>query len=134
MNELEEAPDKWAKREHHAGKGFIRDGIIDFTRWSKAQRRILLLLKEVYGEGTDWDLRETIREKWQGPKNNIWWNAGYWCYATQNSEPFTPGFPSNDGARMALLSSGAVISKKATVNQARLTKTFRIMRNATAIF
>ena len=116
VNALEEVLDKWAQREHHADKGFIRDGIIDPARWRKAPRKVLLLLKEGYGEGEDWDLRELIREQWQRPKGNVWWKAAYWCYAAQNAVPRIPAFPSLDDDRKALiealLSAGAVNIKK----------------------
>jgi len=51
MQELENLLDVWAARKHHLGKGFIRDGIIDLNRWGNASRKVLLLLKEAYGEG-----------------------------------------------------------------------------------
>jgi hypothetical protein len=118
MKALEEVLEQWARREHHAGKGFIQDGIIDPARWSKARLEVLLLLKEAYGEGTDWDLRDAIREQWKGPKYNIWWNAACWCYAAQNPVPGIPAFPSLDAARTAaieaLLSAGAVNIKKSS--------------------
>jgi hypothetical protein len=117
-NSHEALLDEWAKRDHHVGKGFIRDGIIDPARWPNANLKILLLLKEAYGEGVDWDLREAIREEWQGPKYNIWWNAAYWCYAAQNAVPSIPAFPSQDDARAAsveaLLSSSAINIKKSS--------------------
>src|SRR2546425_11409725 len=94
---LDELLSSWSVREHHRGKGFISDGIIDPTRWAGARRKVLLLLKEAYGEpesADDWDLRDVIREEWQGPKYKIWWTAASWCYAALNLVPQIPAFPS----------------------------------------
>jgi hypothetical protein len=106
----------WAEREHHRGKGFIRDGIIDAARWAGARRRVLLLLKEAYGElrgSGDWDLCKVIREEWQGPKHKIWHTAAYWCYAAQNTVPQLPIFPpSREAAADALLRAAFVEIKK----------------------
>lgn len=41
--------ERWQELEPYQN-GFIRDGIIDPSRWQKAPRRVCFLLKEAYGE------------------------------------------------------------------------------------
>lgn len=79
---------EWSSLNHHKGKGFVSDGIIDKNRWEKTERKILFILKEAYSDPTDpedFDLCELIRDKWQGPKHPIWWNLSYWAYGIHNS-------------------------------------------------
>ncbi len=71
----EELLEKWACRPHHSKKTFIKDGIIDNTRWFNAKRKVLFMLKEAYGDKDSeesYDLRAKIREEWRGPKYNLW--------------------------------------------------------------
>jgi hypothetical protein len=109
---------EWRDLEHHVGKGFILDGIIDPIRWSAASRRVLLLLKEAYDEPgvtEGYDLRTVIRDRWKGPKYNIWWKAAYWCFGAHANDGF-PEMPADDaaysGASEALLSSAIANVKK----------------------
>ena len=77
---------KWQGREPHTTATFISDGPIDPNRWSRAERRVLFLAKEAYGEmgpGKTWDLPELVREEWKGPKYKFWWTLGYWAYGIQ---------------------------------------------------
>lgn len=118
MDAHNELLDRWSAEENHVGKGFIRDGIIDPIRWESSSCKVLLLLKEAYDtpDKTDgFDLCELIRDKWQGPKNNIWWNAAYWCLAAQSLD-VPPPLPSDQegyaAATNALLTSSIVNIKK----------------------
>ncbi|MGA2226091.1 MAG: hypothetical protein ABSH41_16770 [Syntrophobacteraceae bacterium] len=112
--------DTWANMPRHIGKCFIRDGIIDPSRWFRAPRKILFILREAYGEPDDtegWDLREVIREEWQGPKGKVWWTVSYWAYGILTATPHQlPPFPSDDvaynAAKEALLSTAAINIKK----------------------
>lgn len=110
----------WAASPRHSGQCFIRDGIIDADRWSRAPRKLLFVLREAYGDATDtegWDLRVAIREEWDGPKYKIWWTVAYWAYALHRaSADRLPPLPVDDSAfaaaREALLSSAAINIKK----------------------
>jgi hypothetical protein len=112
--------DKWASLARHQGKCFIRDGIIDSGRWSQAQRKVLFILREAHGEADDivgWDLREVIRNEWEGPKYKIWWTIAYWAYGILRASPdHFPPMPDDDiafeAAREALLSTAAINIKK----------------------
>ena len=78
--------DRWGKFPLHADKTFVRDGPIDWKKWSSVSRRVLFLGKEAYGEaqtGKSWDLPALVREEWRGPKYKFWWTLGYWAYGIQ---------------------------------------------------
>jgi hypothetical protein len=118
MDAHDELLNRWSAESRHVGKGFIRDGIIDPDRWAACPRKVLLLLKEAYeseAEKKGYDLCKLIRDEWEGPKHNIWWNASYWCLAAQSIE-FPPPLPSDDkgyvDATKALLASSVVNVKK----------------------
>lgn len=120
MDAHNELLDRWSAEENHVGKGFIRDGIIDPIRWESSSCKVLLLLKEAYDapdKTEGFDLCELLRDKWQGPKNNIWWNAAYWCHAAQSLD-CPPPLPSDDAsynaAKNALLASSIVNIKKSS--------------------
>src|SRR3981081_4586709 len=115
MDRLDTLLSEWAERQHHRRKGFIGDGIIDASRWAGARRKVVLLLKEAYGEhrgSGDWDLCKVIREEWKGPKYPIWWQAAYWCYAAQNTVPRIPELPERETATDALCQAAFVNIKK----------------------
>lgn len=106
---------EWSNREHHRGKGFIRDGIIDEIRWFRTHQKVLLLLKEAYGEHEGelkWDLCKLIREEWKGPKHHIWHQAASWCYAAQNIKSNDKRFPTKEEAADALLQAAFINIKK----------------------
>lgn len=106
---------RWSEKVIHKEKGFIEDGIIDTTRWQKANRKVILLLKEAYdGYG---NLCQLIRDEWKGPKYKIWWTASYWLYALQKiTANYIPPFPKEqkefDECREYLLSSAIINIKK----------------------
>jgi len=115
MDAHEELLTEWSQRKHHQGHCFIKDGIIDSTRWKSASPRVLFLLKEARHEGSSWDLREFIRES--GPKSPTFWNAAYWCYAIHHiALGQVPRFPiekqSKDEAAELFRSSAVVNIKK----------------------
>lgn len=86
---------RWKAKGLHEGKDFIEDGIIEANRWEVADRKILLLLKEAYGDYGD--LCSRIRDKWDGPKYKVWRTASYWLYALQKMSGKTiPSFPNGD--------------------------------------
>lgn len=81
--------DEWSSLSHHKGKGFIRDGIIDYNKWTKSNRKVLFILKEAYSNSStpeDFDLCELIRDEWCGAKYNVWWNVAYWAYGIHHSD------------------------------------------------
>src|SRR5690606_18341089 len=48
---------EWKQRPLHKDAVFIKDGIINIDKWlAPGNKEILLLLKEAYGEDSDWDL------------------------------------------------------------------------------
>lgn len=78
--------DSWSKYPLHADRAFVRDGPIDWKKWSKVSCRVLFLAKEAYGEsefGRSWDLSRLVREEWKGPRYKFWWTLGYWAYGIQ---------------------------------------------------
>jgi hypothetical protein len=87
----------WRRRHLEKGfDGFIKDGIIDPSRWSTAKTKILFLLKESYDGPKDLrvEIRETGFAKWQ-----IWRKCAYWCYACHHVFLDTlPPFPDHDPA------------------------------------
>lgn len=105
---------RWRLEPHHQGQHFIEDGIIDVERWVRAERKVMLLLKEAYGDYND--LRWLIRDEWKGPKYKMWWTASYWIYALQKmSGRETPPFPKDQsqfGQCAEYLLSAAVVNIK----------------------
>jgi len=106
---------RWSKRYLHKNNIFIQDGIIDISRWQKSKRKILILLKEAYGDIGD--LCSLIRDEWEGPKYKLWWSTSYWLYALQKiSANSTPPFPTKqeqfDECSEFLLSASVVNIKK----------------------
>jgi hypothetical protein len=51
---------KWKQLDHHKNKGFVSDGIVDFDEWEKADQKILVVLKEAYGDKKQWKLTDLI--------------------------------------------------------------------------
>jgi hypothetical protein len=108
--------ERLSRQEHHRGKCFIKDGIIDPRRWKLASPKVLLLLKEARHEGTaKWDYRSYLR-KWND-KNSTLRNAAYWCYAIHRLfRGDLPSLPSKSdeyvNAIEALRSSAIVNLKK----------------------
>jgi len=111
--------EEWSKRDLHARQCFIKDGIIDPVRWQSASPKVLILLKEAYddpGETEGWDLRQLIREG-DGPNDNTFWSAAYWCYAAHGlvRGPLPPQPTKNQDyveARESFLSSAILNIKK----------------------
>jgi hypothetical protein len=111
----EDLMNRWKAKDLHKGKEFIEDGIIDLNRWEAADRKILFLLKEAYGDYGD--LCWLIRDEWKGPKYKVWWTASYWLYALRKLSGKTiPPFPKEkaqcDECVEYLLSSAVVNIKK----------------------
>jgi hypothetical protein len=82
VNPHDELLDKWSELKHHQEKGkcFIKDGIVDPSRWASARPKVLLLLKEARHKGSvRWDYREYLRKDY--PPNRTLQNSAYWCYA-----------------------------------------------------
>lgn len=111
---------EWKQRPLHKDAVFIKDGIINIDKWlAPGNKKILLLLKEAYGEDSDWDLCDLICNKWKGPKFKIWWTVSYWLYALQKTtKNFIPLMPSNkdeyDQCTELLFSSAVVNIKKSS--------------------
>jgi hypothetical protein len=107
-----------SKKEHHIGKGFISDGIIDESRWNNSKIKIMFLLKEAYGDQKeDWDITKLIRDEWKGPKHKIWWTASYWLYAIHKTssemiQDLPSSVPDFDLCKEYLLSTSIVNIKK----------------------
>jgi hypothetical protein len=99
MDAHEELLDRWARRPHHQGHCFIKDGIIDYRRWHSKAPRVLFLLKEARHDGPEsiWDLRAFIREA--GPYGLTFKNSAYWCYAIHHiASGSLPRFPVQQSA------------------------------------
>lgn len=108
---------RWSEKTLHKGNDFIEDGIVDLSRWQKSGKKILLLLKEAYGDYGD--LCWLIRDEWKGPKYKVWWAASYWLYALHKmSDNYIPAFPKEqkqfDECTEHLLSSAVVNIKKSS--------------------
>jgi len=105
--EHERLLEMWSKRERHEGQAFVKDGIIDPVRWSAATPKVLILLKEAYGD-SDWDLRDELKRT--GANHRIWWNAAYWCYAAYNAmRGELPPFPDDDCSKASDLFLGCAV-------------------------
>ena len=118
--DLEQLFAEWQSRELHTGKLFITDGPIDPRRWKNAEKRILFVAKEAYGEkdasGT-WDLPTLVREEWGGPKYKFWWTCAYWALALRRTTigqiaDFPEYTEDYDPAREALMESAIMNIKK----------------------
>jgi hypothetical protein len=106
---------RWSEKPLHKDSDFIEDGIIDLSHWQKADRKILLLLKEAYGDYGD--LCWLIRDEWKGPKYKVWWTASYWLYGLRKmGGGYIPAFPKEqeefDECKEFLLSAAVVNIKK----------------------
>jgi len=120
MNDLQEnhedLMERWSNTKLHKNEGFVIDGPIDPKRWQSVDRKIVLLLKEAYGEDTNWSLPQLIRDEWRGPKYKIWWTASYWLYAlNRTTQTIIPDFPSTQekwNECTELLLSAAVVNIK----------------------
>jgi len=114
---------KWKNRPLHKGQVFIEDGIICLEKWKHSKNKVLILLKEAYGEEESWSLVETIRDVWKGPKYKVFWTIAYWLYLLNKIEPAAiPLFPATekefDACREYLLSAAVVNLKKSAGNSA----------------
>jgi hypothetical protein len=114
-NKHNDLMERWMTKIFHQDKKFIKDGIIDILRWQDADRKIMLLLKEAYGDYGD--LCSLIKDEWKGPKYKMWWTASYWLYAlTKSSKNYIPPFPREqkqfEECIKYLLSSAVVNIKK----------------------
>ena len=80
--------EKWATRGKHAGKIFVRDGVICSDSWQQARSKKIFLLKEAWWGKDDkkadwwenddcWDLSKLFR-RWKKPKHKMWWLVGIW--------------------------------------------------------
>ncbi len=108
---------EWKNLPLHKEKVFIEDGIIDIDRYLSSEKRIMLFLKEAYGEEENWNLADIIRDNWKGPKYKVFWTASYWIYLLNTINHLEiPLFPSSeeklDACRNYLLSSAIVNVKK----------------------
>ena len=119
MRGLEQLFAEWQSREPHTGKLFITDGPIDPQRWASAEKRVLFVAKEAYGEkdtsGT-WDLPTLVREVWGGPKHKFWWTCAYWALAIQKTTISQiadfPKFTENYGPAREALKESAILNIK----------------------
>jgi len=101
-------------RIDHRNNGFIKDGIVDNKQWGAGNnKKILFVLKEAYGENTDWDMTEWLRDK--QPTLPIWKRIAKWTYGLQNTDknmicPYVRELP--DEQRRKALEQIAVINLK----------------------
>ncbi len=111
---------KWKQLEHHKNKGFVSDGIVDFDEWKKADKKILVVLKEAYGDEDPWKLTDLIGtgdREWI--KNNPHYKMlSKWLYVLHNTTH--DKFPENavnidsDLADKYLLSCAVINIKKSS--------------------
>lgn len=108
--------EKWRAAPHHTGQPFISDGIIDPSRWEKAPRRALFLLKEAYDSSetqAGFDLCERLRSRSSWRRKATIRNLGRWAHLLHHFEPGNiPPFPRDDEADKAFLASALVNVKK----------------------
>lgn len=123
IDQHENLLEKWARRQIHKNKPFIKDGIIDPSKWKNAKRKVLFLLKEAYNAENpkdSWDLRYIIREKWgEEPRYKLWKTIALWAYAVQNiNNCKIPLFPDQEMLRKevnkAFFASAVVNIKKSS--------------------
>lgn len=64
---------------------FISDGPVDIETWNDRSggKRILYILKEAYGESSDWSLSDWLRRT--APHTNIWYRITEWTYGILNT-------------------------------------------------
>ena len=110
---------KWKELPLHQGQVFIEDGIIDIDKYVSSKNKVLILLKEAYGEDNAWSLADIIKNIWKGPKYKIFWTISYWLYLiNKTTKTNIPLFPSSEKelneCREYLLSSAIVNIKKSS--------------------
>src|SRR5208283_943188 len=109
----------WSQLPRYKGKCFVKDGILDRTRWETADPKILFLLKEPYSDPRaecGWDLRETTRKVLQGRGLvGTWRQAAYWSYVCHHiAAGALPPFPTKaeEPRAIELLLASAVVNVK----------------------
>jgi hypothetical protein len=108
---------EWEQLPEHKDQCFIRVGIIDHSRWERAPRKVLFILREAYdrkkrAEGDD--LCQLLQRK-NGPFSKTWWTVANWAYAALHGTPDcipTITKDSQPRRREALLSTAVVNLKK----------------------
>ncbi len=113
---------KWKNLKHHKNNGFVSDGIVDFDKWRKSNK-ILVLLKEAHGgkeyDGKDWLLANLIdcgNRNWI-KKDQHYKMLSMWLYVLNNTteEKYPKNINFNnklDEAYEYLLSSAVINIKK----------------------
>jgi hypothetical protein len=107
---------EWKELKHHKNKGFVTDGIVDFGKWNKS-KKILVLLKEAYGDKEDWNLSYLIDGDKQWRKNNpLYRTLSMWLYVLNNTTiSYIPKNLTDEQLEVAdnyLLSSAVINIKK----------------------
>jgi len=103
--EYEEKRDKlfesWKQEKNYDDLAFVKDGILFYESWCKQQIRVLFLLKETFGNFTDFyakDNNDRISIT-DGDKNKspFWWNIARWKLALdKKSQNQDCNYPKNN--------------------------------------
>jgi hypothetical protein len=106
------------KREHHFGKLFITDVIINKTLWNSSKIKILYILKEAYESDPDekigWDLCAWLDCGLKTRKKKMWWTLAQLSYGinklieTNEVAMFDEKFKNNDTLVDAFLGSAVI--------------------------
>ncbi len=118
MDEHEQLLNRWAEKDLHKGKGFIRDGIVDPVRWNSAARKVLFLLREAYDSekrAERFDLRSWLCAGEWG-RARTWPTVADWAFLAQSTENCCVPLPevTKEVRRNSLLSSAIVNVKKSS--------------------
>ena len=88
---LDELFELWRNKEpegiiNHRDNTFIADGIVNIDEWNKADKKILYVLKEAYGDG--WD--NSTLASWINDggclEHKIWRRLARWTYGIYNTD------------------------------------------------
>lgn len=92
--EIEKLFNEWETREHHKGKIFVRDGVINPEVFYSSDFRPLFLLKEAYGKDeSNNDIAKEHNINFGEDckqKNRTWPNISRWIYAMLNTTKEKP--------------------------------------------
>lgn len=121
--------DNWKKTEKHKGHFFIGDGILDKEAWSKANVKVLFLMKEAYeinpNESDEWNLNDYLSSRSLNDiGKQMWWTIAQWLKGIdhlnehQEVPPFNPNFR-DDNHIDTLFKSCAIVNIKKSAGKSR---------------
>ena len=89
QRQLEELFNKWQNKPNH-DETFIKDGIVNLSKWTNQKPKVLFFLKEAYTEEpTDYDLAAVLNKAGADfGRSQIWWRVATWTQAIYCKEKY----------------------------------------------